>query len=55
MESKQDYILLHVTTNDLTNGINTLNSVNNIVKKVKAISPNKRTGVGKEIASCKFN
>ena len=38
--SKPDCIIIHAGTNDLTNGINSLNSVKKIVKKVKQASAN---------------
>ena len=37
---KQDFILVPVGTNDITKGINSLNSKKKIVKKVKQTSPN---------------
>ena len=37
---KPDYIIIHAGTNDITNGINSLNSVKKIVKDVKKSSPN---------------
>ena len=36
---KPDCIIVHVGTNDITKGINSLNSVKKIVKKVKQTSP----------------
>ena len=37
---KPDCIIVHAGTNDITKGINSLNSVKKIVKKVKQTSPN---------------
>ena len=37
---KPDCIIIHIGTNDITNGINSLNSVKEIVKNVKKCSPN---------------
>ena len=37
---KPDCIIVHAGTNDITKGINSLNSVNKIVKKVKQTSSN---------------
>ena len=37
---KPDYIIIHAGTNDITKGINSLNSVKKIVKDVKKSSPN---------------
>ena len=37
---KPDCIIIHAGTNDITNGINSLNSVKKIVKDVKKSSPN---------------
>ena len=40
---KPDCIIIHAGTNDIMNGINSLNSVKEIVKKVKQTSPNTKT------------
>ena len=40
---KLDCIIIHAGTNDIMNGINSLNSVKEIVKKVKQTSPNTKT------------
>ena len=40
---KPDCIIRHDGTNDIMNGINSLNSVKEIVKKVKQTSPNTKT------------
>ena len=37
---KPDCIIIHAGTNDITNGINSLNSVKKVVRKVKQTSPN---------------
>ena len=37
---KPDCIIVHAGTNDITKGINSLNSVKKIVKKIKQTSPN---------------
>ena len=37
---KPDCIIVHAGTNDITKGIDSLNSVKKIVKKVKQTSPN---------------
>ena len=37
---KPDCIIVHAGTNDITKGINSLNSVKKVVKKVKQTSPN---------------
>ena len=37
---KPDCIIVHAGTNDITKGIDSLNSVKKIVKKVKQASPN---------------
>ena len=37
---KPDCIIIHAGTNDITNGINSLNSVKKSVRKVKQTSPN---------------
>ena len=37
---KPDCIIIHAGTNDITNGINSINSVKKIVKKVNQTSPN---------------
>ena len=37
---KPDCIIIHAGTNDIINGINSLNSVKKFVKKVKQTSPN---------------
>ena len=37
---KPDCIIIHAGTNDITNGINSINSVEKIVKKVNQTSPN---------------
>ena len=39
---KLDCIIIHAGTNDIMNGINSLNSVKFFFKKVKQISPNKK-------------
>ena len=43
MKNKPDNILMHVGTNDITNGVNLLNSVKKIVKQFSEIFP--RTAV----------
>ena len=40
VKNERDRRLLHTETNDITNGINTLNLVKKIVKKVKKTSSN---------------
>ena len=37
---KPDCLIVHAGTNDITNGINSLNCAKKIIKKVKQISPN---------------
>ena len=37
---KSDCLIVHAGTNDITNGINSLNCAKKIIKKVKQISPN---------------
>ena len=37
---KADCLIVRADTNDITNGINSLNCANKIIKKVKQISPN---------------
>ena len=39
MKNKPDNMLIHVGTNDITNGVNLLNSVRKIVKQVSEIFP----------------
>ena len=40
LADKPDCIIIHAGTNDITNGINSLNSVKKVVKDVKKSSPN---------------
>ena len=40
LAEKPDCIIIHAGTNGITNGINSLNSVKKIVKKIKQTSPN---------------
>ena len=40
VSEKPDCIIVHADTNNITEGINTLNSVKKIVKKVNQTSPN---------------
>ena len=40
LADKPDYIIIHARTNDITNGISSLNSVEKIVKNVRKSSPN---------------